>query len=90
MLAVVARLRACGAGFVQGVKKTWEELDGARHWNGQFAHRTPLVPREETCLNLDVRQLGLGGASCGPAPMAKYRFPIEKTDWILKIEPVSK
>ena len=76
--------------FVQALKNSREELDGARHWNGQFAHRTPLVPRKETCLNLDVRQLGLGGASCGPAPMAKYRFPIEKTDWLLKIEPVAK
>ena len=32
-------------------------------------------------LNLDCRQLGLGGASCGPKPMQKYIFPVQKETW---------
>ena len=40
-------------------------------------------------LNLDVRQLGLGGASCGPRPMAKYIFPIQKETWTITVKPVA-
>ena len=74
--------------FVQALHYGVEDLEFARHRSGQKRFRTPLVPRAEVCLNLDVRQLGLGGASCGPQPMAKYIFPIEKTCWTLHIEPV--
>ena len=73
--------------FVQALHYTAEDLEFARHRNGQQRFRTPLVPREEVCLNLDVRQLGLGGGSCGPRPMDKYIFPIQKTTWTLKMEP---
>ena len=75
--------------FVQALHYDWEDLEFARHRNGQQRFRTPLVPRPEVFLNLDVRQTGLGGASCGPEPMEKYVFPIEKTCWSLKIEPVA-
>ena len=74
--------------FVQALHYGAEDLEFARHRNGQKRFRAPLVPRPEVCLNLDIRQLGLGGASCGPLPMAKYVFPIEKTGWTLRIEPV--
>ena len=74
--------------FVQALHYGMEDFEFARHRSGQKRFRTPLVPREEVCLNLDVRQLGLGGASCGPGPMEKYTFPIEKTSWTLRIEPV--
>ena len=74
--------------FVQALHYGVEDLEFARHRPGQKRFRTPLVAREEVCLNLDIRQLGLGGASCGPAPMKKYIFPIEETSWTLKIEPV--
>ena len=74
--------------FVQALHYTAEDLEFARHRAGQQRFRTPLVPRREVCLNLDVRQLGLGGCSCGPRPMDKYIFPIERTSWTLKIEPV--
>ena len=74
--------------FVQALHYTAEDLEFARHRAGQQRFRTPLVPRREVCLNLDVRQLGLGGGSCGPRPMDKYIFPIERTSWTLKIEPV--
>ena len=74
--------------FVQALHYTAGDLEFARHRAGQQRFRTPLVPRREVCLNLDVRQLGLGGGSCGPRPMDKYIFPIKRTSWTLKIEPV--
>ena len=75
--------------FVQALHYDRESLEFARHRNGQQRFRTPLVPTEDICLNLDVRQTGLGGASCGPVPMDKYRFnPNEPTSWKLKLEPV--
>ena len=55
---------------------------------GQQRFRVPLETRGEVCLNLDIRQLGLGGASCGPKPMGKYIFPVQREEWTLKIEPV--
>jgi hypothetical protein len=45
------------------------------------------VQRNEVFLNLDLRQLGLGGASCGPAPMDKYRFAITEENWRVRFEP---
>ena len=77
--------------FMQALHYGWEDLHFARFWNGQIRHRTPLVPCEEVVLNLDVRQTGLGGASCGPGPMDKYRFdPNAPVSWIMKIEPVKR
>ena len=73
--------------FVQALHFTAEDMEFARHRNGQQRFRAPLVPRPEVCLNLDVRQLGLGGNSCGPQPMRKYVFPVEKTTWTLRLEP---
>ncbi len=46
----------------------------------QAKHPTELKFRKEVVFYLDAKQLGLGGASCGPRPMSKY---------ILKAEPVS-
>ena len=77
--------------FVQALHYDWETLAYSRHINGQRRMRSPLVPSEDVLLNLDVRQTGLGGASCGPAPMAKYRFdPNAPVEWTLKIERVGK
>ena len=68
---------------------TWEDLEFVRHRAGQKRFRVPLVPRAEVCLDLDVRQTGLGGASCGPTPMAKYRFdPKAQVAWTIDIAPV--
>ncbi len=73
--------------FMRALHYGWEDLEFARFRNGARRHRTPLVPRSEICLDLDVRQTGLGGASCGPAPMSKYRFnPSETVEWSMKIE----
>ena len=74
--------------FVQALHYGMEDLEFARFRAGEKRHRTPLVARPEVVLNLDVRQLGLGGASCGPKPMAKYIFPIQKETWTLTVKPV--
>ena len=74
--------------FVQALRCGWEDLEFARHRNGQQRFRAPVTTSGEIRLNLDVRQLGLGGASCGPKPMDKYVFPIERTDWTMRISPM--
>ena len=75
--------------FMQALHYEAEDMEFSRHRNAQQRFRAPLVARDEVCLNLDIRQLGLGGASCGPKPMDKYTFPIQKETWTLKMEPVS-
>ena len=52
-----------------------EDLDDARHRNGQEKRYQPLIPRPETIVSLDAFQMGLGGASCGPPPLEEYRNP---------------
>ena len=75
---------------MQALRCGREDLEFARHRNGQQRFRAPPAARPEVCLNLDVRQTGLGGASCGPEPMGKYVFPIERTEWTLRLEPVTR
>ena len=74
--------------YLQALHYEREDLEFARHRNGQQRTNVPLVPVDEVCLNLDVRQLGLGGASCGPRPMQKYIFPIQREEWVLRLEIV--
>ena len=51
----------------------------------------PLAPREEVCLNLDLRQCGLGKGSCARnQTMEKYRFPAVPEKWTLLIEPAAR
>ena len=75
--------------FMQALHYSAEDLEFSRHRCGQQRFRVPLAKRDEVCLNLDIRQLGLGGGSCGPKPMDKYIFPIRTEEWTLKMEPVS-
>ena len=75
--------------FMTALHYTWEDLEFARHRNGQKCFRMPMIPRAEVCLDLDVRQTGLGGASCGPTPMSKYRFdPNAPVVWSVNMTPV--
>ena len=74
--------------FVQALRYGREDLEFARQRNGEKRHRTPIAEDPWINLNLDVRQLGLGGASCGPKPLEKYVFPIGRTAWTLKMSPV--
>ena len=75
--------------FMQALHYGVEDLEFARHRNGQ--QRICNLPelRDEVCLNLDIRQLGLGGASCGPKPMDKYQLRASKEEWTLRMEPYS-
>lgn len=75
--------------FVQALHYNWEDLEYARHRNNQEHIVNIPEPRREICLNLDLRQLGLGGASCGPRPMDKYIFPIQNETWSITISPAS-
>ena len=73
--------------FVQALHYGWEDFESARHLRGERRFRAQPVPRAEVLVNLDVRQTGLGGGSCGPATMEKYRFdPNAPVEWTLKIE----
>ena len=74
--------------FVQALHYGWEDLEFARHRNGQERQWHPLVPRDEVCLNLDPVQTGLGGASCGPRPMEKYIPKAEPVEWTIRLSPV--
>ena len=65
-----------------------EDLEFARHRNGQQRLFNPPVPREEVCLYLDLHQMGLGGASCGPPPMEKYRLNAMPVSYTYVITPV--
>ena len=77
--------------FIQALHYTWEDLWFAAFKNGEDRYRTPLVPRPEVCLNIDARQTGLGGASCGPAPLWKYRFdPAKRVEWTYRMEAVKR
>lgn len=72
--------------FVQALHYDWDDLMYARHRNGEERRTVILTPREEICLNLDLRQLGLGGASCGPRTLDKYIFPIQHETFEITIE----
>ena len=74
--------------FMQALHYGWEDMEFARHRNGQERIFNPPQARKETILNLDVRQTGLGGNSCGPKPEKQYLFPIEKTSWEFTLKPV--
>ncbi len=76
--------------YMQALHYGAEDMEFSRHRNHQQRFRSPLVKRDEVCLNLDLRQLGLGGGSCGPRPMGKYIFPVQKEEWTLKIEPYAR
>jgi len=51
-----------------------EKVDQSRHQNGEPARLTPLNPEPRIYARLDAGSMGLGGASCGPGPMAEYQL----------------
>ena len=76
--------------FVQALHYTWEDLEFARHRAGQLRIQSPLIPRQEVCLNLDLRQCGLGNGSCGNNPtLPQYRFAVKPERWTMKIAPLN-
>ena len=74
--------------YFQAMHYGWEDLEGARHRNGEVKRFTPLVERKEIFVNVDVRQMPLGGASCGPGPMEEARLRPGKEHWVMKMAPV--
>ena len=82
------RFEATEPMFVQALHCSLDDLQFARHRNGERRAFHPLTRRADVRLNLDIRQLGLGGASCGPKPMDKYIFPVETWRWTIFIDPV--
>lgn len=75
--------------FVQALHYDAEDLEFSRHRANSKRYRAPLNLVPEVRLNLDVRQLGLGGASCGPRPLPEYVFPITPVAWKVRMSPVS-
>lgn len=84
------RFTAVGAPFsLQALHYTVGDLNAARHRpSAQTVDQVPeparfqrLVPRSEVCLSLDCRQTGVGCNNCGPIPLPRYRFPVERTAW---------
>ena len=73
--------------FVQALHYSCEDLEFARHRDKQERIWNMKPPRREVCLNLDLRQLGLGGASCGPRPEDQYIFPIQSESWTMTFAP---
>jgi beta-galactosidase len=76
--------------FVQALHYDWETLAYSRHINGQRRMNAVPVPSDDVLLNLDVRQTGLGGASCGPKPEPEYIFPIQREQWSVTFSSAKK
>lgn len=75
-LLVVAGSTMC----VTTLHYTSEELARARH-------PVELPQRDDVVLCLDYAQNGLGGASCGPAPMAKYLLRPQPISFTFSLRP---
>ncbi|MBN1670723.1 MAG: DUF4981 domain-containing protein [Kiritimatiellae bacterium] len=52
-------------------------------------HTCELKRREAITLNLDYRQCGLGGASCGPGPLHQYRLYPEPVSFRVRLRPLT-
>jgi beta-galactosidase/beta-glucuronidase len=52
-------------------------------------HTCDLVSREEIILNLDYRQCGLGGASCGPGTLPQYLVLPGSYSFTIRLRPIS-
>jgi len=63
----------------------------AHHYTAQdltaARHTCELVRREEITLNLDDRQSGLGGESCGPGTLPQYLIEAKETSFTLRLRP---
>jgi beta-galactosidase/beta-glucuronidase len=52
-------------------------------------HTHELRRREEITLNLDYRQSGLGGESCGPGTLPKYQIRPEPVEFSVQLRPIT-
>lgn len=53
----------------------------------QAHHTNELIRRDEVILNLDYRQCGLGGASCGPGVLPPYLLPPGRYQFTVRLQP---
>ncbi|RME70313.1 MAG: hypothetical protein D6784_16945, partial [Chloroflexi bacterium] len=53
-------------------------------------HTNELTPRPEVILNLDVRQCGLGGASCGPGTLPQYLVLPGTYEFTVRLRPFNR
>ncbi|MBQ0031508.1 MAG: hypothetical protein KBT68_01770, partial [bacterium] len=81
--------------YMQALHYSMGELELQRHrgagtWSDKSQERfyAPMFPRDEVMLNVDLRQLGLGNASCGQGPLECYMFPCRREEWSLTFVPV--
>jgi len=56
----------------------------------QAAHPADLIRRDTIDLHLDLRQRGLGSASCGPPPLEKHEIRPDPFSFTLRFRPFSK
>jgi len=56
----------------------------------QARHTYELERRKEITFNLDYRQSGLGGASCGPGTLPQYLIRPEEIHFSLRLRPFSR
>lgn len=52
-------------------------------------HTPDLIRRDETILNLDYKQCGLGGASCGPGTLPPYLIQPGRFSFSLRLRPIT-
>jgi len=80
-----------GVGFMASAHPLMEA--SASHFTAadlfQAMHTNDLEPRAETILNIDHRQMGLGGASCGPPTLPDYVLPPENYQFTFILQPFS-
>ncbi len=65
----------------------------AHHFTAQdltvARHTHELVRREEITLNLDHRQSGLGGESCGPGTLPQYLIEAQEMSFRVRLRPLA-
>ena len=58
-------------------------------WQAKYGHRVDEIRRGEVVLTLDAWLRGIGNASCGPGPIAKYDYDHQTTHTLsFRISPV--
>jgi len=87
----VALRRADGVGLLISAPDPIEA--GASHYSDDTltaAKHTPDLVRDDVVhIHLDLRQRGLGGASCGPDTLEKYRVPTGKQTLRYRLAPLA-
>ncbi|MBX3120203.1 MAG: DUF4981 domain-containing protein [Fimbriimonadaceae bacterium] len=69
---------------------TPQDIDDARHENGEPRKRVPLILRKNVVVCLDTMTMGLGGASCGPGPLEQYVCRPRPVDFRVVLRPYIK